>query len=304
MTYTIIVLGLCVISYLTLNKRQRHAVRRRLRLYSRRPSSADTPPRSLTPEQKPKSSIIPKTNDYANIFPPSQRHTLPQILKTSPLCVRQAVDDLSFDNSVFEHSLLDYEENYGSANDSKYLYSGFSIKEVKALGDFPDYSTLCEVPLPQPNLAFDIHKALPRPYRPFRWAYYQTMSLAKMDIDYWLELEKTYVDRIAERKALYAEHGKAVLDYLPGTELACKELMEMALQFLCARYPHYFSLYPDANDNTKTIFENKILRTTQIVQEKHPLLVLLDNVPEDFAVMHRKPDDGFYVFRAGEEVPA
>lgn len=31
----------------------------------------------------------------------------------------------------------------------------------------------------------------------------------------------------------------------------------------------------------------------------HPLHVLLENVPEDFAVMLRNPDDGFYYLRAG-----
>jgi len=36
-----------------------------------------------------------------------------------------------------------------------------------------------------------------------------------------------------------------VLAYLPGSELACKEITEMALQFLCARHPQYFSLSED-----------------------------------------------------------
>ncbi len=115
-----------------------------------------------------------------------------------------------------------------------------------------------------------------------------------MDTDYWLELENTYLERIAQRKQLFLENGKNVLQYLPGSELACKELMEMALQFLCARYPHYFSV-----SNSKTIFINNILHTTTDLKAMHPLHVLLDNVPEDFAVMLRDPDNGFYYFRAG-----
>jgi len=31
----------------------------------------------------------------------------------------------------------------------------------------------------------------------------------------------------------------------------------------------------------------------------HPLHVLLQNVPEDFAIMLRNPGDGMYYFRAG-----
>jgi hypothetical protein len=60
-----------------------------------------------------------------------------------------------------------------------------------------------------------------------------------MEPDWWLELENTYETRIKQRQDLYKEHGDAVLQALPGSELACKELMEMALQFLCARYPQH-----------------------------------------------------------------
>jgi len=115
-----------------------------------------------------------------------------------------------------------------------------------------------------------------------------------MEPDWWLELENTYKARIAQRKALYAQHGESVLSWLPGSELACKELMEMALQFLCARYPQYFSLGAD-----KKTFENKILGTKQDVTVKHPLLILLDNVPEDFGMALRNPETGYYHFRAG-----
>ena len=70
--------------------------------------------------------------------------------------------------------------------------------------------------------------------------------------------------------------------------------MEMVLQFLCARYPHYFSLSED-----QKVFKNEILRTEQDVRAKHPLLIILDSVPEDFAIMLRNPETGYYHFRAG-----
>ena len=88
-----------------------------------------------------------------------------------------------------------------------------------------------------------------------------------------------------------------VLAYLPGSELACKEIMEMALQFLCARYPQYFSLSKDVDKGY--VFHNTILKNETIVNTMHPLLVLLENVPEDFACMLRNPEDGHYYFRAG-----
>lgn len=119
-------------------------------------------------------------------------------------------------------------------------------------------------------------------------------ALTKLEPDWWIELESTYRERIVQRKALYKEHGEAVLAWLPGTELVCKELMEMVLQYVALRYPHYFAL---SHDN-KT-FENKILGTTQKIGKQHPLLVLLDNIPEDFAIMLRNPETGIYHLRAG-----
>ena len=118
-----------------------------------------------------------------------------------------------------------------------------------------------------------------------------------METDWWLELENTYIERIAERKGLFEKYGKLVLNYLPGSELGCKEIMETALQFLCARYPQYFSL--EYRRDRGHVFKNGILRTQTVIKNMHPLHVLLDNVPEDFAIMLRNPEDGLYYFRAG-----
>jgi len=118
-----------------------------------------------------------------------------------------------------------------------------------------------------------------------------------METNWWLELEKTYATRIAERQQLYKDYGKLVLQYLPGSELACKEIMEMALQFVCARYPQYFSLVH--SDSKGYVFKNGILGNETVIKEHHALHVLLDNIPEDFAIVLREPKDGMYYFRAG-----
>ena len=115
-----------------------------------------------------------------------------------------------------------------------------------------------------------------------------------MEPDWWLEVENTYVSRIKERRDLFTEHGKKVLDYLPGSELACKELMEMCLQFYCSRYPACFSLSAD-----KRVFHNTLLKENTDIRSMHPLRVLLNNVPEDFAIVLRNESDGMYYFRAG-----
>lgn len=289
-------LALCLsaITYLALSQKQRDIIVKRLRLRGRRTSSANTPPRSLSPDKKVDNNTAPKGTEYVDTFPPSPREALAKIVESLPPSQREAFGNLAFDEKTMAKSMMAFDDDYRECEESKYTAMGVSVKEVRALGEFPDYAELSGVPLPEAYPEFNIDDALPRPYRPFRWAYHQTMSLTKLETDWWLELENTYKLRVSQRKKLYEEHGESVLQWLPGSELACKELMEMSLQFLCARYPQYFSLSED-----KKTFENKILGTKQIVNEKHPLLVMLDNVPEDFAIMLRNPETGYYHFRAG-----
>jgi hypothetical protein len=218
--------------------------------------------------------------------------------------------DVTTSLSDWTNHLLPMKMPYQEVPDDMYTPCGFSVGEIKALGSFADYATLSDVPLPKPYHTFELEKALPRPYRPFRWAYHQTMcrwfelqlslnanpnpALTKMEPDWWLELESTYEERMKQRSKLFEEHGEAVLQALPGSELACKELMEMVLQFLCARYPQYFSLNVD-----KTLLSNAILKTKTDLKQTPPLIVLFFNIPEDFAIMLRDEKTGDYMFRAG-----
>jgi hypothetical protein len=50
-----------------------------------------------------------------------------------------------------------------------------------------------------------------------------------MELDKWLEVDNTYISRIIERKKIFKEHGKNVLDYLPSSKLAYKEIIEMCI---------------------------------------------------------------------------
>lgn len=262
----------------------------------RRTSSSGTPPRSLSPEKKVPNNNPPPA-EYKDILPPSARENLAQAAKTSPHAQKDKLVGRTVDEAEVRKGLIHLTADYRACSPSTYTPSGFSVQEIKALGDFPDYAELSGVPLPEHYKEFKIETALPRPYRPFRWAYHQTMALTKMENEWWLELEKTYAARIAEREQLFEKHGKLVLNYLPGSELGCKEVMEMALQFLCARYPHYFRL--SHTPEKGHAFHNGILKSETIIKDMHPLHVLLHNVPEDFAVMLRNPEDGKYYFRAG-----
>lgn len=142
---------------------RRNILLQRLHASGRRVSGARTPPRSLSPEKKPE--ITPEV-DYSTSFPPSRRSALAEILKD---------DELDEPTEDWANEILEMDRSYRSAFETSRLPCGISVKEIKALGDFPDYATLSGVPLPAPYPEFDIAKALPRPYRPFRWPYHQTM---------------------------------------------------------------------------------------------------------------------------------
>lgn len=276
-------------AFLATNKSQRTILLSRLGLQRRRDSGASTPPRSLSPGSKKGSSS--DQPDYSDTYPPSRRFTLAEI-KDAATRFKKPLGELA--KSPEKRTPVGLDENIFTTQRTVYTPAEFSNHEIKALGDFPDYATLSGVPLPKAYPEFDISTAKPKPYRPFRWVYHQTMSFSKLDSDWWLELESTYAQRIKQRQEIYARVGKSVLDCMPGCELACKELMEMCLQFLVARYPHYFRL-----DTDKMVFHNGILKTTSDLRAEPPLEVIMNNVPEDFAITLRDDKTGYYYLRGG-----
>lgn len=130
--------------------------------------------RFLSPEWRSRSSRSPagtkigildtksSQEAYVDVFPPSLRENLALIRPKIPETPKAG-------------KVLDLETDYRTASPERLVFSGFTVGEVKALGHFPDYATLSGVPLPEPLNNFNIDTALPRPYRPFRWAYHQTM---------------------------------------------------------------------------------------------------------------------------------
>jgi hypothetical protein len=111
-------------------------------------------------------------NDHTLVFPPSRRHVLSNMQrrgKKSPTLPQISLETLKA-KALPTTRLVDLN------HDIWYTPTGFSTKEIKALGHFPDYAQLSGVPHPQPcSGEFDIHRASFRPFRPFRWGYHQTM---------------------------------------------------------------------------------------------------------------------------------
>lgn len=123
----------------------------------------------FTSTMHPTSAHIQPKDDLANVLPPSRRFALPENIKSPSLHDGEA--------SILE-SQIDINTDCTSCEPTQYTPTDITIDEVKQLGSFPDYASLSGVPLPSPYPGFDIDRALPRPYRPFRWNYHQTMGMS------------------------------------------------------------------------------------------------------------------------------
>lgn len=112
-------------------------------------------------------------------------YNLPQRLKSSPKpsLKKSALSSPSITPStpISKEPHLDDSQSRGRTG-SFYDASPITNRtaaEIAAFGRFPNYTKLCgegaRLPVEYPE--FVIEKAMPRPYRPFRWAYHQTMCM-------------------------------------------------------------------------------------------------------------------------------
>lgn len=153
---------------------RRDTILEQLHLSRRRVSGAKTPPRSFSPDRK---RADPQEADYSDTFPPSRRFVLAET--NVPAVLNVAPSSGTASQLDWKEHMLPLETSYLTADETLFTPCEFSVKDIKALGNFPDYAALSGVPLPKPCPEFDIKKALPRPYRPFRWAYHQTMCKSR-----------------------------------------------------------------------------------------------------------------------------
>lgn len=161
------------IVYIALS-RLRQDILARLGLRTSKRTEIFTPTKSLTPEKQglPNSNAPPTPPTYGDVFPPHRREALADLPSNAmDGTVKQASERPP------DYTKLTPDKHVCNSDDMRNhtTATGFTVDEIKRLGDFPDYATLSGVPLPEPYRDFDHKTAKPRPYRPLRWAYHQTM---------------------------------------------------------------------------------------------------------------------------------
>jgi hypothetical protein len=120
---------------------------------------------------------VPSPTEYMESFPASRREALAKVVEMMPQASKTDFMGLTCEKSMSSDMMMALEANYMHVDGSMHTPTGFSVDEIKALGDFPNYAELSGVPLPEAYSNFDINTAMPRPYRPFRWTYHQTMCM-------------------------------------------------------------------------------------------------------------------------------
>lgn len=114
---------------------------------------------------------------------------------------------------------------------------------------------LWRTPAPKPLLDFDLAKAEPIKYRPFRHGTtHVTMGIRSLNWDEWIEMDKNFIRyhdvKVSELEKSTTDHVQYVDNAV--TRLACYEVLEELAQFLPARYPSVFSTNGDQLSNSAT----------------------------------------------------
>ncbi len=129
----------------------------------------------LTAEKPVASVDSTPSPGYKYVFPPHRRQALALL---GPIALKghgPSAAELSLRPPVYTNALPDKDVCDSDNMLNHTTPTGFTVAELRRLGDFPDYAMLSGIPLPNAYEGFNIATAMPRPYRPYRWSYHQTM---------------------------------------------------------------------------------------------------------------------------------
>ena len=161
------------------------------------------------------------------------------------------------------------------------------------------------IPKPTPLMIKpeDVKNYDDRPWRPFRWPYHQTMSIFKLDINHWLDMDKYYQHYIDEKERIRLKYGEENFGMLPEGYEACVELMETVVDHMVERYPLLFTILKDGDwKTTGKIVRNEITKEVldmTVPLKDEPLVYVSKLSKEDFYLVLKNPSDGRHHMVAG-----
>ncbi|KAK4958002.1 hypothetical protein LTR10_004427 [Elasticomyces elasticus] len=152
----------------------------------------------------------------------------------------------------------------------------------------------------RPVIGFNIYARPPHPYAPWSGGKFQmTMGIRKTQEDSWLMLDNRYREEQSLRERLLGSERAGVLQYLDGSEDACRETLEYIVAFLTRRFPDLFFRSPKDPDYLCNGITGATFRVADPL-EQHPLEIAARLVMEDMNLLIQGagPDPDEHYLRA------
>ena len=130
-----------------------------------------------------------------------------------------------------------------------------------------------------------------RPYMPFRYPNNQTMSLVKLDVNFWSIIDKQYFDFMSQKKRIFNNYDKEKLKEHPFYRtLDTKEATEAFIELRDFVVDHFTHRFPKLFTKKGNIVSNHLLNETYNLDEVDPLVVVTRMSMEDYYVTILDPE--------------
>ncbi|ODV87036.1 hypothetical protein CANARDRAFT_218995 [[Candida] arabinofermentans NRRL YB-2248] len=126
-------------------------------------------------------------------------------------------------------------------------------------------------------------------YMPFRYPHNQTMSLCKMDMNYWGVIDHSYVEWQNDRRKIFDNFDAEKLKTSPffkRLEEFNDEFIEL-MEFVVNHYTNRFPLLFTRNETNPRIIENKLTGELLDMDNDDPLAICVRISMEDFYVVQK-----------------
>jgi hypothetical protein len=122
------------------------------------------------------------------------------------------------------------------------------------------------------------------------------MGLRKFESFNWLTIDEHYLPEHNIRSRLLSDNISSVLQCLPGSELACQEVLTMVASFLTSRYPYMFMF--SGSGRRKLIHNLQTGESFLVVDNPRPLETAARLAMEDFNLLVKDPSNQEYRLQA------
>ncbi|KAI5212580.1 hypothetical protein AUEXF2481DRAFT_40608 [Aureobasidium subglaciale EXF-2481] len=125
-------------------------------------------------------------------------------------------------------------------------------------------------------------------------------GIKNTSIQDWIEIDDTYLKKLALKRELFEKQRNATIQILPGCEEAAFESLYLLADYLPRRYP---SMFRRGDKNTIQNIETKEIwdlnRDATTWERYHPLEVMSLLASEDFLILTTDPETGVSSLKAG-----